>query len=130
MGIEPRPRDQEADELAIARAVLAAVRTVPGVAGVSPGRFAAAGTYGPREVVRGVAVRRSAGALDLEVRVVAAYAPSAVLPELAARVRGAARRAVEALGAGPIRSIDVAIDGLRTPAETQAEGRSLPEGRP
>ena len=129
MGVEPRPLDQEADELAIARAVLAAVRAVPGVAGVSPGLFAVAATYGPGEVVRGVAARRAAGAagaLDLEVRVVAAYAPAADLPELAARVRGAARRAVEALGAGPARSIDVAIDGLRTPAE----GPSLPEGSP
>ena len=98
---------------AIARAVLATVRAVPGVADVSPGQHAEAATYGPGEVVRGVAVRRVAGAVDLEVHLTAAYAPSTVLPELADRVRGAARRAVETLAAGPVGRVDVAIDDIR-----------------
>ena len=97
----------------IARAVLAAVRAVAGVADVSPGLYAAVATYGPGEVVRGVAVRRVAGAVDLEIHLTAAYAPSTALPELADRVRGAALRAVETLGAGPVRRVDVAIDDIR-----------------
>ena len=97
----------------IARAVLAAVRAVPGVADVSPGQHAEAATYGPGEVVRGVAVRRVAGVVDLKIHVTAAYTPSTVLPELADRVRGAALRAVETLAAGQVGRVDVAIDDIR-----------------
>ncbi len=104
-------------EVGIARAVVAAVRSVLGVADVSPGRFAEAATYGPREKVRGVAVGRAAGALDIEVHLCALYADSLVLPELAARVRSAVRQSVEGLGAGLLRRIDVAFDDLRVEEE-------------
>lgn len=100
-------------ELAIARAVAAAARGVPGVAGVSRGRFAAAATYGPGEVVRGVVVRRLPGALAVEVHLRAVYAPSLVLPALADQVRRTVRAAVEVVAAEPVGRIDVAFDDLR-----------------
>jgi uncharacterized alkaline shock family protein YloU len=101
------------DEMAIARAVLVAVHTVSGVAGVSPGLFAETATYGSRGRVLGVAVSHVGGAVDLEVHLIAAYTASTHLPELADRVRSAVRQAVDAVGAGPVRRIDVAIDDLR-----------------
>jgi uncharacterized alkaline shock family protein YloU len=101
------------DELVIARAVHAAVSAVPGVAGVSPGRFAETATYGPGERVRGIAVSRAAGALDVEIRLIAVYAEATSLPAVADQVRRAARRAVEALDAGPVRRVDIVIDDLR-----------------
>jgi uncharacterized alkaline shock family protein YloU len=103
----------QVNEVSIARAMAATVRRVPGVADVSPGRFAEVATYGPGETVRGVVVDQSAGALDIEVHLCARYADSLVLPELAARVRSAVRQSVEALGAGSVRRIDVAVDDLR-----------------
>ena len=107
----------QVSEVSIARAIVAAVRSVPGVADVSPGRFAEAATYGPGEKVRGVVVGRAAGGLDIEVHLCALYADSLVLPELAARVRSAVRQSVEALGAGPIGRVDVAFDDLRAGEE-------------
>jgi uncharacterized alkaline shock family protein YloU len=99
-------------EVGIARAIVAAVRSVPGVADVSPGRFAETATYGPYEKVRGVGVSRERDALDIEVHLCALHADSLVLSELAARVRSAVRRSVEALDAGAVRRIDVAFDDL------------------
>ena len=106
-----------ASEVSLARAVVAAVRGVPSVANLSPGRFAEAATYGPGERVRGVVIRRAGSALDIEVHVCALYVDSLVLPELAARVRTAVRQAVEAFGAGPLGRIDVAFDDLRVDEE-------------
>jgi uncharacterized alkaline shock family protein YloU len=107
----------QVSEVSLARAVVAAVRGVPSVADVSPGRFAEAATYGPGEKVRGVVVGRARGALDIEVHLCALYADSLVLPELAARVRSAVRQSVEALGAGPLGRVDVAFDDLRVGEE-------------
>ena len=107
------PGAGEVVELGLARAVAAAVRGVPGVADVSPGRFAEAATYGPGEVVRGVVVQQVAGALAVEVRLRARYAPTLVLPALADRVRRAVRAAAQAAGAAPVGRIDVAFDDLR-----------------
>jgi len=104
-------------EVSIARAIVAAVRSVPGVADVSPGRFAEAATYGPGEKVRGVVVGRAVDVLDIEVHLCALYADSLVLPELAARVRSAVRQSVEGLGAGLLGRIDVAFDDLRVEEE-------------
>ncbi len=106
-----------ASEVSLARAVVAAVRGVPSVANLSPGRFAEAATYGPGEKVRGVVIHRAGSALDIEVHVCALYVDSLVLPELAARVRTAVRQSVEALGAGPLGRIDVAFDDLRVEEE-------------
>jgi uncharacterized alkaline shock family protein YloU len=107
----------QVSEVSIAQAIVAAVRSVPGVADVSPGRFAEAATYGPGEKVRGVVVGRVAGAFDIEVHVCARYADSLVLSELAARVRSAVRQSVEGLGVGLLRRIDVAFDDLRVEEE-------------
>jgi uncharacterized alkaline shock family protein YloU len=108
------------DEMAIARAVLVAVHAVSGVVGVSPGLFAETATYGSGERILGVAVGRVAGALNLELHLVAEYTASTHLPDLADRVRSAARQAVEVLGAGPVRRIDVAIDDLRVEANNSS----------
>jgi uncharacterized alkaline shock family protein YloU len=105
------------DEIAIARAVHVAVHAVSGVVGVSPGLFAETGTYGSGERVLGVAVGHVAGALKLELHLVAAYTASTHLPDLADRVRSAVRQAVEVLGAGPVGRIDITIDDLRVEAD-------------
>ena len=115
------PGAGEAGELRLARAVAAAVRGVPGVADVSPGRFAEAATYGPGEVVRGVVVQQVAGALAVEVHVRAVYAPTLVLPALADLVRRAVRAAAQRAGAAPVGRIDVAFDDLRA-GEDPEEG--------
>ena len=117
-----RPWDAAGGDLAVARAAAAAARGVPGVADVTPGRFAAAATYGPGEVVRGVAVRRRPGGWAVEVHLRAVYAPTLPLPALADRVRWAVGAAVAALGAGPAGPIDVAVDDL--------EVGGLPERQP
>jgi uncharacterized alkaline shock family protein YloU len=108
----PPPGAAPGGDLALARAIAAAVDGVPGVAAVSPGRFAEAATYGPGGVVRGVVVQRRAGALAVEVHLCAAYAPALHLPELAARVRRAVAAALRARGAAPAQGIDVAVDDL------------------
>jgi uncharacterized alkaline shock family protein YloU len=119
------PWDPAGGDLAVARAAAAAARGVPGVADVTPGRFAAAATYGPGEVVRGVAVRRRPGGWAVEVHLRAVYAPARPLPALADRVRRAVGAAVAALGGGPAGPIDVAVDDLEVgePPERQPERR-------
>lgn len=102
-----------ASEASFARAVVAAVRAVPGVADVSPGRFSEAATYGPSEKVGGVVVGRAGGALNIDVHVCALYSASLALPELAAQVRSAVGNAAEGRGVGPIGRIDVAFDDMR-----------------
>jgi uncharacterized alkaline shock family protein YloU len=99
-------------EVAIARAAVAAVRTVPGVVDVSPGRYAEAATYGPGERVGGVAVRRDGGALDIQVHLRVRYSDTLVLPELAAQVRIAVHESVDGLGGGPLRTVGVAFDDV------------------
>ena len=99
-------------DVAIARAIREAVRRVPGVAEISAGPRVVAATYGPGERVEGVVVRRDAEHVDLEVHVAAVYAPSLSLPALAEAVRRAAREQAEALGARPVRRVDVAFDDL------------------
>jgi hypothetical protein len=90
------------------------VRGVPGVADVVPGRFVAAATYGPGEIVRGVAVRPHPGGRGyaLEVHLRADYTPALSLPRLAERVRQTAAAAARALAVGPVGPIDVAVDDL------------------
>ncbi len=100
-------------DIAVARAAAAAVSAVPGVADLSPGQVAEVATYGPGETVRGVAVHRVNGILDVDVHVIARYTPSTNLQALANRVRRAVAEALEELGAGSIHRIDVTIDDLR-----------------
>ncbi len=99
-------------EIAVAEAAAEAVCAVPGVADLSPGRFAEVATYGPGQVVRGVAVYRTDGALRMAVHLIAVFAPSTNLPSLADRVRRAVMEVVGNLGAGPVERIDVTVDDL------------------
>lgn len=99
-------------DLLLARMIAAAVQTVPGVSDVNTRVFAGPATYGPGGMVRGVAVHRDAGVLDLAVHVIARYAVDAVLPDVAADVRRSVRQAMADAGAGPVRRVDVVIDGL------------------
>lgn len=103
-----------ADDLRIARAAAAAAESLPGVAGLARGEFAEIATYGPPgETVRGVVVRRDAGALSVEVHLIALYPNWVNLVELADRVRGAVRQALEAPGlAGAVRYVDIVVDDL------------------
>ena len=101
------------DEMGIARVVVGTAQRVPGVAGVSPGRFVEAATYGAGESVRGVVVQRLGDALAVELHLRAVYAHSLVLPALADRVRRAVREDVGALGVEPIRRLDIAFDDLQ-----------------
>jgi hypothetical protein len=106
--------DTPVSEVELAQAIAAAVGSVPGVAGVSPGRFAEPGTYGARERVPGVIVRQTAESLAVEVHVCAQYAASLVLHDLAARVRESIRQSIGA--AGVIRTVsrtDVVFDDVR-----------------
>ncbi len=99
-------------KVSLARAIITAVRAVPSVVDVSPGRYAEAATYGAGEKVVGVAVNRAGGSLEVEVHLCALYADSLILPELADRVRYAVRQAVQTLDAGPLGRVDVAFDDL------------------
>ena len=121
-------------DLRLARAVAAAARAVPGVAALTPGRFAPAATYGPGGVVHGVAVRRRTGGVTVEVHLCAAYAPALDLPALADRVRRAVAVAVAvgAGGGGPRLPIDVVVDdvqvGPRRARRTGAAGTHAAAG--
>jgi uncharacterized alkaline shock family protein YloU len=99
-------------ELTLARAIAAAVRTVPGVADLSPGRFAEVATYRAGDKVPGVVVKRGEDALEVEVHVCARYADSLALNELATRVRETTRQSIEASGTTRISRIDVAFDDI------------------
>jgi hypothetical protein len=105
--------DAPGSEVDLAQAIAAAVRAVPGVADLSPGRFGEVATYGVRERVRGVMVRQTAESLDVEVHVCARYAGSLALTELAALVRESIRQSVGASGAGTVSQTDVVFDDLR-----------------
>src|SRR5215469_8906501 len=60
-----------ASDIPVARAVAEAVRALPMVLDLSPGKFELAATYGPRERVTGVVVRRtSSHNITIEVHVV------------------------------------------------------------
>jgi uncharacterized alkaline shock family protein YloU len=80
-------RRVQVSEVTLARALVAAVRDVPSVADVSPGRFAEAATYGRERSTRRRGRSGKRSALDMGVHLCALYADSLVLPELAAPVR-------------------------------------------
>lgn len=100
------------DSVSVARAVKAAVEAVPGVVGISPGRFARIGTYGRDTVVQGVAVSQSNGGVTFEIHIVASSSVES-LPDLAESVRRAARQSASNLGIATVRQIDVTIADLR-----------------
>ena len=101
------------NDIAFAQAVAAAVRTLPGVAALSPGRHAEAATYGAHEKVQGVIARTVDGAVDVDVHVCAQYASSLDFNELAARIRAATVQALEFTGAARVGRVDVVFDDVR-----------------
>jgi hypothetical protein len=100
-------------DVAFALAVAAAVKTLSGVAALSPGRPVEVATYGPHEKVQGVLVRTVDGAVEADVHVVAQYASSLDFNELAARIRSATVQALEFTGAARVGHVDVTFDDVR-----------------
>jgi hypothetical protein len=97
------------DDVTLAQAALAATRAIPGVVGISRGRYARARTFGVGgAVVEGVQLLPEPEGLHVEVHVVVRLAP---LPALAEAVRGAVAAALDALGR-PVTAVDVWIDDL------------------
>jgi hypothetical protein len=105
--------DAPASEASLARAIVAAVRAVPGVADLSPTRSVELATYGAREKVQGIVINATDRVLDVEVHVCAQYSESLVLAELADRVRNAIRQSVDATRVGRTGRIDVVFDDVR-----------------
>ncbi len=98
------------DDVTLAQAALAAASAVPGVAGISRGRYALARTFGLRgAVVEGVQLTPEPWGLHVEVHVVVRLAP---LPPLAEAVRAAVAAALARHGR-PVTAVDVWIDDLR-----------------
>ena len=114
------PPDRSLSALVLARAIAAALTTVPGVVALAPGGVVEVATYGPGEVVRGVAVRRSGATWSVAVHVVARYTTDLVLPELAERIRRTTARVIAEHGGPPSPWIDVAVDDLTLPVEGSA----------
>lgn len=101
------------DDVTLARAALATMRAVPGVADISRGRYAIARTFGPRgETVEGVQLTPAPEGLHVEVHVVVTLVP--LLP-LAEAIRTAIAAALAALG-HPVTAVDVWVDDLRLSA--------------
>jgi len=96
-------------DVAVARAVLAAVRAVPGVAGISRGRYAIARTFGlGGDAVEGVQITHAEDGLRVEAHVVVRLVP---IPPLAAAIRAAVVAALAGAG-DAIAAVDVWVDGL------------------
>jgi hypothetical protein len=129
-----------ASDIAIARAVAEAVRTLPVVLDVSPGIVELAATYGPRERVTGVVVRRpNARDTIIEVHVILRGLPhggsqqeqarghasrceapvgtarDAVLTRSADEIRRAVYCAVQRLDSDPPAGVDVVIEDIQAP---------------
>ena len=136
----PSPALSGASDIAIARAVAGAVRAAPMVLDLSPGIVELAATYGPRERVTGVVVRRpSSHDYAIEVHVVlrgslyagsqldearggashhkasAGMAHDAVLMRSADQIRRAIYRAVRGLDMAPPARVDVIIEDIQAP---------------
>ena len=102
------------DDVTLAQAALAAAREVPGVAGISRGRYPIARTYGPEgTVVEGIRLRPEPEGLHVEVHVVVQPVP---IPPLAEAVRVAIATRLRGLGA-PVTAVDVWVDDLRRSEE-------------
>jgi hypothetical protein len=131
----PDAEPERPDDIGIAQAIARAVRAVPGVAGISPGRFALVATYGVHQRVPGVALRWAEdGALYVEAHV--SLDASAVMPPssapstpatrnsgksahgaptlllLADQIRDAIRDAIHALDLPPPAQIDIVMDDM------------------
>ena len=106
------------DDVTLARAALAATCAVPGVAGISRGRYAIARTFGlGGETVEGVQLTHGDDGLRVEVHVVVRLVP---IPPLAGAVRAAVALTVARVG-GVVTVVDVWVDDLRVEGEDEAE---------
>ena len=101
-----------AADLALARAVAAAVSAVPGVAALSHGRSAGAATYGPGGTIHGVMIKRQGATLQCGIHLIARYPDASNLFALAVRVREVARQTTAACANERLQWVDVAIEGL------------------
>jgi hypothetical protein len=104
--------DGRVSDLGLARAIAAAVRTVPGVAELSPGRFAEVATYGAGDRVSGVIPQAGGGCSGRGGAYLRPHT-SCEVPRIATRVRAATRQSLEAAGVTLISRIDVAFDDVR-----------------
>ena len=107
------------DLTAIAKKLLVAARSVPGVVGADPTRFASVATYGPGERVPHVAVRPTATGFEVEVHLSVRHDAAQSLPVLAQQVREVVRLQLEAIGASA-ETIDVAFDDVQIQGEVSA----------
>jgi len=106
------------DDVTLARAALGATCAVPGVAGISRGRYAIARTFGlGRETVEGVQLTHAPEGLRVEVHVVAHLVP---LPPLADAIRATVATTVAEAGAS-VAVVDVWVDGLRVEGDAEME---------
>jgi hypothetical protein len=139
---DPRPATTlpGASDIEIARAVADAVRATPVVLELSPGTVELAATYGPRERIAGVVVRRpNAHDVIIEVHVVlrgslhdgspqdvarggatrrkasTGMAPDAVLTRSADQIRRAVYHATQRLDIAPPAGVDVLIEDIQVP---------------
>jgi len=112
------PPDAPPDDVTLARAALGATRAVPGVAGISRGRYAIARTFGlGGETVEGVQLTHAPEGLCVEVHVVAHLVP---IPPLADAVRAAIATTVAGAG-GAVVAVDVWVDDLRVEGDAETE---------
>jgi uncharacterized alkaline shock family protein YloU len=106
------------DDVTLARAALGATRAVPGVAGISRGRYALARTFGlGGETVEGVQLTHGDDGLRVAVHVVVWLVP---IPPLADAVRAAVALAVAGAG-GAVAAVDVWVDDLRAEGDAETE---------
>jgi len=111
------PPDALPDDVTLARAALGATCAVPGVAGISRGRYAIARTFGlGGETVEGVQLTHAPEGLRVEVHVVVRLVP---IPPLADAVRAAV--ATAAAAGGVVAAVDVWVDDLRVEGDDEAE---------
>jgi hypothetical protein len=97
------------DDVTLAQAALAATCGVPGVAGISRGRYAIARTFGlGGTAVEGIQLTRAPEGLHVEVHVVVRLVP---IPPLATAVRAAIATTLRRLEA-PVTAVDVWVDDL------------------
>ena len=106
------------DDVMLARAALAATCAVPGVAGISRGRYAIARTFGlGGEAVEGVQLTHGDEGLRVAVHVVVRPVP---IPPLAVAVRAAVAATVVGAG-GAVADVDVWVDDLRVEGDAETE---------
>ncbi len=106
-------------DVVLARLALAATRAIPGVAGISRGRYALARTFGlGGETVDGVQLTHGADGLRVEVHLVVRLVP---IPPLAEAVRAVIATTAAGMGT-PVAAVDVWVDELHVDDVEGEEG--------